>query len=186
MIKINIGKSLYKVFEITIIFLLDLVPIFSCSKKKLATRKGKQKHMKLFKCNMCGKIVCVINDTDTDIICCGAPMTEIIPQTKDAINNKEKHVPTYKLDGNKVTVYIGETPHPSEPTHYIEWIAIKTNMGKQRKCLKPGDAPKATFYLAKNERIEEIYAYCNIHSLWKYCEEKQEDCNLNKKSCCSK
>ena len=51
--------------------------------------------------------------------------------------------------------------------HYIEWIAIQTKSGNQRKALKPGDAPKACFALLEDDEVEAVYAYCNLHSLFK-------------------
>lgn len=128
--------------------------------------------MKLYKCDTCGQIVAMVKDTGAELFCCGNHMLEISPKTKEAEMNKEKHVPVYRLKGNKLIVYVGMIPHPSTKDHYIEWIAIKTNKGNQRKGLKPGDAPKATFVLDDDEQIEEIYAYCNIHSLWKYVEKE--------------
>ena len=66
-----------------------------------------------------------------------------------------------------VTVAVGSVEHPMLPEHYIEWIAIKTKTGNQRKELKPGDAPKAVFAIVDGDEVEEVYAYCNLHSLWK-------------------
>ena len=51
--------------------------------------------------------------------------------------------------------------------HYIEWIAIETTNGIQRKALKPEQAPKAEFVLAEGEALVATYAYCNLHGLWK-------------------
>ena len=53
------------------------------------------------------------------------------------------------------------------PEHYIEWIALETNLGNQRKTLAPGSAPKAEFALLEGEEVRAVYAYCNLHSLWK-------------------
>ena len=51
--------------------------------------------------------------------------------------------------------------------HYIEWISLQTSAGNQRKILKPGDPPKACFALCEGEKVEAVFAYCNLHSLWK-------------------
>ena len=99
------------------------------------------------------------------MICCGEDMVEIIPHsTEDSVG--EKHIPVYKIKNGRVTVNVGSIPHPMTSDHYIEWVAIVTSKGNQRKCLKPGDAPEVTFLLEKDEILKEIYAYCNIHSLW--------------------
>lgn len=135
---------------------------------------------RICKCDLCGQMVYVLKDTDAELICCGSPMIQVKAKTNESNEVKEKHMPIYRLKGNKVVVYVGVIPHPSTKDHYIEWIAIRTNKGYQRKCLKPGDAPKATFVLDDGEHVEAIYAYCNVHSLWKFVEkESSSDC----KSC---
>ena len=57
--------------------------------------------------------------------------------------------------------------HPMLPEHYIEWIALKTKFGNQRKVLAPGAEPKACFAVCEGDEVEAVYAYCNLHSLWK-------------------
>ena len=92
-------------------------------------------------------------------------MTEIVPGSTDAA--LEKHVPVYKVEGNKVYVTVGSVEHPMLPEHYIEWISLQTKAGNQRKPLQPGQAPKACFSLCDGDEVEAVYAYCNLHSLWK-------------------
>lgn len=121
--------------------------------------------MKFYKCNLCGQVVGMINETGVPMICCGEEMVVILAKSNEE-GLKEKHVPTYKISNNKLLVRVGEIPHPMTKDHYIEWIALVTNKGNQRKSLKPGDAPFVSFMLDKDEVVEAIYAYCNIHSLW--------------------
>ena len=54
-----------------------------------------------------------------------------------------------------------------EEKHYIEWIALQTRFGNQRKALAPGMEPKADFAMLEGDEAEAVYAYCNLHSLWK-------------------
>ena len=70
-----------------------------------------------------------------------------------------------KIEGDLVTVTVGEVIHPMVDNHYIEFIEIETKNGIQRKMLKPGDMPKATFRLIDDEFIK-AYAYCNLHGMW--------------------
>ena len=51
--------------------------------------------------------------------------------------------------------------------HYIEWVALQTKYGNQRKALQPGMEPKACFSICEGDEVEAVYAYCNLHSLWK-------------------
>lgn len=121
--------------------------------------------VKFFICKKCGKIVEVIKPSACPTMCCGEAMAELVPGTSDGA--REKHVPVYEVRDNVVSVTVGEAEHPMLDAHYIEWIAVQTQNGLQRKLLKPGDAPKATFLLSEGESVEAVYAYCNLHSLWK-------------------
>lgn len=120
---------------------------------------------RFFICEICGNMVAMVKDSGVPIVCCGQDMTEIIPGTTDA--SLEKHVPVFRTEGNKVFVTVGAVEHPMLPEHYIEWISIQTKLGNQRKELKPGDPPKMCFSLCEGDSVEAVYAYCNLHSLWK-------------------
>ena len=121
--------------------------------------------MRFFKCAKCGQMVAVITKKGCPIVCCGEPMEEIIAGTTDAA--VEKHVPVFEVKGNVVEVTVGAAEHPMLDAHYIEWIALQTKQGNQRKALKPGDAPKACFSMCEGDEVVAVYAYCNLHSLWK-------------------
>ena len=121
--------------------------------------------MKFYICEHCGNIIAMVRDKGVPVMCCGQKMTEIIPGTTDAA--VEKHVPAYEVRDGKVYVTVGAVEHPMLPEHYIEWIALETNLGNQRKTLAPGSAPKAEFALLEGEEVRAVYAYCNLHSLWK-------------------
>lgn len=119
--------------------------------------------MKFYRCAHCGQIVAIVKKTGVPLICCGEPMQEIIPGTTDAAF--EKHVPVYEVKDNKVFVTIGSVHHPMLEEHYIEWIALKTKYGNQRKELKPGTEPKACFSICEGDEVEAVYEYCNLHGL---------------------
>ena len=120
---------------------------------------------KFFICENCGNMIAMVKASGVPIQCCGQPMTEIVPGSTDAA--LEKHVPVYKVEGDKVFVTVGSVEHPMLPEHYIEWISLQTKAGNQRKPLQPGQAPKACFSLCEGDEVEAVYAYCNLHSLWK-------------------
>jgi len=122
-------------------------------------------NMKFFICETCGNIIAVVKESGVPMMCCGKKMTEIKAGTTDAA--VEKHVPVFEVKDNKVIVTVGEVEHPMVDEHYIEWIALCTNKGNQRKALKPGDKPSVCFALCEGEEVEAVYAYCNLHSLWK-------------------
>ena len=121
--------------------------------------------MKFYICEHCGNIVAKVNDSGVDIICCGDPMKKLVPGTVDA--SLEKHVPVYEVKGDKVFVTVGAAVHPSTEEHHIEWIALETTSGNQRKVLTPTGEPKACFALCEGDEVKAVYAYCNLHGLWK-------------------
>lgn len=121
--------------------------------------------MKFYRCAHCGQIVAIVKETGVPILCCGEPMQEIIPGTTDGA--VEKHVPVFEIVDNKIIVKIGAVAHPMLPAHYIEWIAIQTKYGNQRKQLNPGDEPQACFSICEGDELIAVYEYCNLHGLWK-------------------
>ena len=126
------------------------------------------KELIIKKCEKCGAMVRVIEDCnckDCGIECCGNAMNEVEANSVDAAF--EKHVPVFEVKGDVVEVKVGAVEHPMIPEHFIEWIALKTKQGNQRKALKPGEAPKACFRMCEGDEVEAVYAYCNLHSLWK-------------------
>ena len=121
--------------------------------------------MKFYKCRHCGNVIEKLVDSSMPVVCCGEQMQEIIPGTTDAA--VEKHIPVYEVKGNIVTVSIGSVAHPMLEEHYIEWVALQTKAGNQRKALTPGSEPKVSFALTDGDEVVGVYAYCNLHGLWK-------------------
>lgn len=121
--------------------------------------------MKFFKCEHCGNVIEFLTNTGVPVMCCGQKMEELIPGTSDGA--AEKHVPVVEVEGNKVTVKVGEVEHPMVDAHYIEWIVLETRKGAQKAYLKPGKTPCAEFVLAEGDEAVAAYEYCNLHGLWK-------------------
>ncbi len=121
--------------------------------------------MKFYICEHCGNIITFLHAAGVPVMCCGQKMTEVVPGTVDAA--VEKHVPVVDVNGNVVSVKVGSVEHPMLPEHFIQWIALETSQGSQIKYLKPGEKPEAAFALAEGEAVVGVYAYCNLHGLWK-------------------
>jgi superoxide reductase len=121
--------------------------------------------MKFYKCAHCGQMIAIVKETGVPVICCGEPMQELVAGTTDAA--VEKHVPQFEVKDGIVEVTVGEVEHPMLEEHYIEWIAVQTKQGNQRKALKPGEAPKACFALCDGDEVVAVYEHCNLHGLWK-------------------
>ena len=120
---------------------------------------------KFYKCEHCGNIVEIINDAGVPVVCCGQKMKELIAGESDGA--AEKHVPEFKVEGNQVNVNIGSIDHPMVEEHWIQWISLESKEGIQRKYLKPGQAPNVSFVLSEGDEVVAVYAYCNLHGLWK-------------------
>ena len=120
---------------------------------------------KFYICEHCRNIVTNIKDVGVPVVCCGEKMKELVPGTVDAA--VEKHIPVHSVEGNLVKVFVGSTEHPMQPEHYIEWVSLQTKQGNQWKALKPGEKPEACFAICDGDEVEAVYAYCNLHSLWK-------------------
>ena len=122
------------------------------------------KETKFYICEHCGNIIGVIHDAGVPMMCCGQKMTKLEAGTVEA--SREKHIPVVKYENSLVTVNIGSVDHPMVPEHSIEWVYLQTDRGGQRKNLAPGEAPAVTFAVA-DEKPLAVYAYCNLHGLWK-------------------
>ena len=121
------------------------------------------KRRQIYRCETCGNIVTVLDSGDGTMVCCGAPMTLLVPS--NGPEGHEKHVPVVTETADTIEVMVGSVEHPMLPEHYIEWIEIATATKSYRTFLKPGDAPRATFPLMGNEGYV-VSIYCNVHGLW--------------------
>ncbi|NLW21159.1 MAG: desulfoferrodoxin [Clostridiales bacterium] len=121
--------------------------------------------MSFYHCKHCGNIIFFAHNAGVPVVCCGENMQQMTAGTVDA--SKEKHVPEVTISGQQVTVKVGAVEHPMEEKHYITFVALQSEQALQYRQLKPGDAPVATFALAKGDRALAAYEHCNLHGLWK-------------------
>jgi superoxide reductase len=119
---------------------------------------------KFYICEHCGNIIGMIHNSGVPMMCCGQKMTKLEAGVVEA--SHEKHIPVVTVEGNTVRVNVGSVTHPMSEEHHIAWIYLQTNRGGQRKCLDVTGAPEVTFALADETPVA-VYAYCNLHGLWK-------------------
>ena len=115
--------------------------------------------MKIYQCEKCKKTVISKDELSLE------GYKEIIPGEIDAA--QEKHVPVVTKKCKQVKVDVGSVAHPMTSEHLIEWVAIETAQGYQVKYLTPDSAPVCSFSLADGDSLVGVYAYCNLHGLWK-------------------
>ena len=120
---------------------------------------------KYYICEKCGNLIEKIDDSGVPVVCCGQKMTPVVAGSVEA--SREKHIPVATIEDGVVRVVVGSVEHPMAEEHSILWVELKTDRGVQRKNLEVGKPPVAVFALADEKPIE-VYAYCNLHGLWKY------------------
>ncbi len=123
-----------------------------------------KKEVKFYRCNKCGNLVYLVQESGAPLSCCGEKMTQLIPNTQEAA--VEKHIPVVEQTDNSVIATVGSVEHPMVEEHFIQWIALVGQDSIQMKYLSPGEKPSAEFY-AKDLESFEVYEYCNLHGLWK-------------------
>ncbi len=123
------------------------------------------KDVKFCICKHCGNLVGVIHDAGVPMMCCGEKMTVLEAGIVEA--SHEKHIPVVTVKGNIVEVSVGSVEHPMSEEHNIAWVYLQTDKGGQRKALPTGEKPNTSFALTEGETPVAVYAYCNLHGLWK-------------------
>ena len=120
----------------------------------------------IYKCEICGNVVSVIEAHEGALVCCGKEMVLLEEKTSEQEGN-EKHIPVVETFEGGARVKVGSVLHPMEEDHYIELIQlIKDEDIVIGKRLKPGEEPVAEFCLVNTEGLK-ARALCNIHGLWK-------------------
>ena len=117
----------------------------------------------VYKCNVCGNIVEVLNAGKGTLVCCGEDMELLTEKFEDA--GLEKHVPVIENTADGILVKVGSIEHPMEEKHHIAWVELHTANHVYRRYLKSGEKPQALFKPAEDV----LYAreYCTLHGLWK-------------------
>ncbi|MBQ8394700.1 MAG: desulfoferrodoxin [Clostridia bacterium] len=115
--------------------------------------------LKVYQCDKCKKTVVTKGELELE------GWSELIAGSTDAA--QEKHVPVVTKKCKTVKVDVGSVAHPMTVEHLIEWVALETEQGYQLKYLAAEAAPVGTFTLADGDKAVAVYAYCNLHGLWK-------------------
>jgi superoxide reductase len=122
----------------------------------------KAQEVTFYRCSHCGNIVTLLHVGGGTLVCCGKPMDKLAAKTADA--GAEKHVPVVTHEGGKLVAKCGSVPHPMLEEHHIEWMALVTDDEVKITWLKVGGEAKAAWGDVPHGIV---YAYCNIHGLWK-------------------
>ena len=115
--------------------------------------------MRIYQCEKCNKIV--VSKEQLNL----AGYVELEAGVKEA--SLEKHVPVVSSRCGKIKVDVGSVAHPMTEDHLIEWVLVETEQGYQIKYLTANSEPVCDFALAGGDKLVAVYAYCNLHGLWK-------------------
>ena len=120
------------------------------------------KYGEFFHCNVCGHVVCIVNEGSPTLVCCGQSMSLLVAQTSG--EKAPVHLPVVVPNGENTIIKIGSEPHPMTSEHFISFIEVVTKDGKTCRA-KLTDKPEAAFNI-KAEDITTVFEYCNLHGLW--------------------
>ena len=118
--------------------------------------------LQIYKCNICGNLVQVLQEGEGNLVCCGAEM-ELRPIQYDTKENREKHTPKIEIkDGKK---YVNVLGHPMTKEHYIQFIETYTEE-KNELHIKFFNLNEIREMESKLDGEFNSIEYCNIHHLW--------------------
>lgn len=121
--------------------------------------------MKFYICPTCGNVIELIEDHKVPVMCCGKKMEELVPNSTEAA--VEKHMPVPTVENGVLKVSVGEVEHPSIEKHWIPFVAVKASDLVMRREIKATEKPEAIFPIGDFKGEVEVYAWCNLHGLWK-------------------
>ena len=132
--------------------------------------------LQLYKCNICGNIVEIINGGAGTLVCCSLPMVQLKEHSSEE-EMKEKHVPVVVMDGENKIIRVSTIEHPMQKEHYIIFIEAISQDKKylKRKYLCPEESAQMDIQKCDYDKFI-ARALCNLHGLWinSYDEEKKE------------
>ena len=119
--------------------------------------------LQLYKCNICGNLVQIIEQGAGELVCCGEAM-QLLAIQHDSSEMGEKHAPKIEFRENKKFVQV--ISHPMAMEHYIQFIEVykKDKSELHLKYFKPNDVPE--FDISYTDDDIEAVEHCNIHGLW--------------------
>lgn len=121
-------------------------------------------NFKLYYCSKCDNLIEVTNQKNHDVKLNKEELQELIPNTVEAA--KEKHIPAVTIKDNILKVCVGSVEHPMTEEHSIRAIYVVTEDTVYRKYLTAEEKPVFEIPFEEGKHAE-VYAYCNLHGLWK-------------------
>ena len=124
--------------------------------------------LELYKCEICGNLVEILQNGQGELVCCEEKMKLIQTNENENESLNDKHVPIIEkiIDGYKIRV--GSTIHPMTAEHHINFIQAISGDEKyvKTKFLSLEDIPELNVNCNCDSSIW-TRALCNIHGLFK-------------------
>lgn len=119
---------------------------------------------RFFFCNTCGNLLFAAIASGATPDCCGHEMIALEANKSDG--SHEKHMPVVTFTSrHSLKVNIGSSPHPMDIVHNIQFVCLETTSGFILRFLQPNTPPEVSIRF--NGKPIAVYAYCNIHGLWR-------------------
>lgn len=119
---------------------------------------------RFYYCGSCGNLFFTAIASGITPFCCGEEMQLLKANTQEGYS--EKHLPVVQYDdGGCLHIQVGSQLHPMSHEHGIRFICVETNLGVIIRYLAEDEKPDVT--IRCNGTPRRVYAYCNIHGLWR-------------------
>ena len=115
-----------------------------------------------YRCETCGNVLARMKGDHLSRACCTKTLTKL--ETNITDGETEQHSPMITRNSSDIQVSVGSVLHPMLPEHHIEWIALDTGDRTDIVYFKADTEPRAAF---SDVSTGVVYAYCNLHGLWK-------------------
>ena len=132
-------------------------------RSEAASEKTPEKRLQVYKCEVSGTIVEVLQSGMPSLVHCGKPMKLLEENTSGAMAGK--HQPVIETNDGGYKVEVGASAHPMSKVHHIAWIERIADGRVCRQFLEADAKPEAVFTTSAKEVTAR--AACNLHGLWK-------------------
>ncbi len=130
-----------------------------------------------YHCNVCGNIMAAVVPSGVIPFCCKEEMEAM--EANSTEGKVDYHIPVVeRIDECTIKVKVGKEPHPMTQEHHISFIVVETCDGAMIKYIDKCQKPEAEF-LCKEEP-QAVYAFCNLHGLWRCKCKCKENANQDK------
>ncbi len=133
---------------------ISVIELLSGEDIRNTNRTSNMLRSRFYVCPVCGNVIRTIGEAL--ISCCGITLPPLEPESCD-----EEHRISLEITEDE---YYVRADHPMGKDHYISFFAAVSDNGLQLVKLYPEGDAEARF---KVSRVRQIYAYCNIHGLFK-------------------